>query len=293
MGVVEKMLLRCVILGATCALVANVGILTSQAKQVIKDSSSSVDAQLKTDVIGTSASEGQIFEAELPDDLQYKKWFLPKGTVFRGQVTKVRPSKCLGRPGYVVLNVDEAELPDGMRFDFDEQQYKPRNAKTHEKNALTLKQSVLTQLPTSAIGMGLTLPLSITGAASGWAMVPAGFGARMLAGSTFAMSKKSKYSNQPVPSRLANGALDGSGVVRLLGFVGKYPEPEYKSGDTVKLFFNPKGLHELFVASASHKFDNAVPLEPTGPVVAPPQQMEEPPNVVKTPGKEPQTATFP
>lgn len=278
--------------GMILSVIANAGILPCQAGQVIKNPKHPLDVRLKTDVWGSKAAEGQIFEAELGDNLRYKNWSLPAGTMFRGQVSVVKHSKHLGRPGYVVLNVDEAQLPDGTRFDFDPQLYKPRKAKLHDKNSLTMKQTVFQQLPSTALGLGATLPLTITGSVGGLAAVPIGLGVRMLSGSTFALSEKSKYKNQPVPVRVANGALDGSGLIRMLGFLNKYPEPEYKTGDTIKLYLNPKGLRELFVASSDNMQAKAIPVEPSGPMVAPPQK-EQPNNLVKTPAKEPQTATFP
>jgi hypothetical protein len=277
-------------IGLGLAFVINAAPLTSQAEeQSINHPKHSVNVRLNTDVWGTSAAEGQIFEAQLPEDLHYKTWELPKGTVFRGEVTTVKHSKHFGRPGYVVLNVEEAQLPDGTRFGFDA--YKPRNAKTHDKGALTFKQTVVQQLPTSLLGLGATLPITLTGAASGVSMIPVGVGVRMLSGSTFAMSRKSKYSAKPVPQRVAYGALDGSGLIRALGFVNKYPEPEYKAGDMIPLYFNPKGLHELFVASVEHDESKAMPLEPVGPLTIPGQS--QPNNVVKVPSQQPTTATFP
>jgi hypothetical protein len=277
--------------GILLLLITSMGLLPCRADQFIKNPKHSIDARLKTDVWGSKATEGQIFEAELGDALHYKTWSLPAGTVFRGQVSKVRESRHLGRPGYVVLTVDEAQLPGGERFAFNHQQYKPRNAKIHNKDSLTIKQNILQQMPSTALGLGLTLPLSITGAASGLAMTPAGLGVRMLTGSACALSEKSKYKNQPTPRRVAYGALDGSGVIRMLGFLGKYPEPEYKAGDSIKLHFNPHGLKAMFVAFAKNNQGKAVPLEPSGPMVEPPAQ--QPNNLVKTPSKEPQTATFP
>lgn len=289
---VEKALWRCSAIGLGLAFIANTIILTSEAaEQLINNPNSSVNVRLNTDVWGTSAAEGQIFEAELPESLHYKTWKLPKGTVFRGEVTKVRHSRHFGRPGYVILNVEEAQLPDGTRFGFES--YKARNAKTHDKEALTVKESVVQQLPTTVLGLGVTLPLSITGAASGVAMIPVGIGVRMVSGSAFAMSDKSKYKTKPVHQRVAYGAMDGSGLIRTIGFLGKYPEPEYKAGETIPLYFNPKGLEELFVASADNNEAKAVPLDPADPVTTPAQQQPTPSNVVKTPSQEPTTATFP
>lgn len=270
----------------------SVGIQPGWADQFLDDAKDSIDACLKTDVWGTQAAEGQIFEAELKESLHYKTWSLPAGTVFRGQVSTVRHSRVFGRAGYVVLNVEEAQLPDGTRFGLDPRQYKPRNVKIHEKNALTVEKTILQQMPASALGLAVTLPLSITGAASGVAMAPVGLGVRMLTGSMFALSEKSKYKHESVPGRLAYGALDGTGLIRAMSFFQKMPEPKLQTGEMVKLHLNPKGLQELFIASSENTLAKAMPLEPTGPLVEP---AHEPPpaNLVKTPSKEAQTATFP
>lgn len=270
----------------------------AQAVQIIKDPKQPVNVQLKTDILGGSVKKGQMFEAQLQEELRCEEWTLPAGTVFRGEVTKVSPSKTLGRPGYVVLNPDEAQLPDGTLLRMDPSKHRPHNKKTHHKTSLTFTQTALQQLPPSALGLAVTLPLSITGTAGGLATIPAGLGTRMLAGSSFAIlgGKKSKYHQKSVPEKVTYGALDGSGVIRLMGLMSKYPEPEYKAGETIKLYFNHHGLKEWFVASAKIRNNKAVPLEPEGPALIPQQQPNEPNNLVRmplSPQQTEQTATFP
>lgn len=293
---VGAFLQRMMVSSVVLSIALNATSIPAWAGQTIKNPSHPINAKLKTDVWGPTAQAGETFEAELSEDLHYKTWTLPSGTVFKGQVSKVQHSRTLGRPGYVVLNVDEAALPDGSTFEFDESKYKPRNAKLHEKEALTFTQSVVQQMPASAAGLGATLPLQLADAVSGTALIPVGLGVRMLAGATYRVFKpKTQYQKQGVPAQVAYGALEGSGIVRLMGLVSKYPEPEYKVGDIIKLHFNGKGLKDLFVASAQGLQNVAVPVTPQDPVVPPPakQEDDEPTNIVKTPTEQQESATGP
>jgi hypothetical protein len=226
-------------------LAGTVGI--SWAEQVLKCPRQGVEAQLKNDVQGATATPGQPFEAELQEDLRYKNWVLPAGTDFRGEITRVGHSKRFNRPGYVVLHVKEAALPNGSTFTFDEDKYKPRDKELHDPSALTFQQSLLTQLPYTLVALAVTVPLRYGADANGLALVPVGAGIRMVAGALF----RPKYKDEPVPRKLALGALDGSGIPRVVGFVSKYPEPNFHTGDTIKLYFNPNGLKDLFQSTSS------------------------------------------
>lgn len=277
---------RILALGMAASLALNAGL--PGWAEALKSTNHPVNVQLKSDVWGSKTSQGQAFIAELGDDLYYKNWSIPAGTTFRGEVTKVRHSRHFGRPGYVVLNVEEAELPNGAIFAFDSKKYEPCKAKIHHKTSLTATQTAIQQLPSSAVGLAVTLPLTLAAGVSGPVAIPIGFGARVLAGSGFAVMHP-KNKNKPVTQQVTQGAIDGSGIPRLVGFLNKYPEPEYKAGELIPLHFNPKGLEDLFVASAKVNPSQAMPLEPTDPVAPPSQQ----PNLVKSPKTEPTTATFP
>lgn len=222
----------------------------SWGEQVIKSPKKGVDVELKTDVSSASSTVGQPFEAELKDDLRYDNLTLPAGTDFRGEITKTAPSKHFGRPGYVVLQVREAVLPDGRSFEFDPGQYEPRDKKLHHPDTYTFPQLILTQMPYTLVALAVTIPLRYAADTDPIPLIVVGEGVRMGAGAVAGLFRP-RYKNEPVPRKIALGALDGSGVPRIVGFLGKYPEPNYHAGDHIKLYFNPNGLTALMESAST------------------------------------------
>lgn len=216
----------------------------SWAEQVIKSTGRGINVQLKTDVQGATATQGQPFDAVLADNLRYKSWELPAGTDFKGEISQVGHSKHFGRPGYVVLHVEQATLPNGTTFTFDPGKYKPRDKKLHNPDAQTFLQSAAIQAGYSVVSAAVTVPLYYATDTDALPLLVVGEGVRMAAGAVFGLVRP-KYRGEPVVRKLTLGALDGSGVPRLVNFIGKYPEPNYHSGDTVKLYLNPDGLKDL------------------------------------------------
>lgn len=217
----------------------------AQAEIVLKNLKKGIPVQLKTDVNGVSATHGQLFEGELPDTVRYKNWTLPAGTDFKGQISDVKHSRIFNRPGYVVLQVDEATLPNGQTMNLDPAKYEPPGRKTRHPEALTLLQAAAVQLPYTLIALAVTVPLTYGADADGLSMVAVGEAIRVGAGAVFGLVRP-KFRNEPVARKLALGALDGSGIPRVVGFFGKYPEPDLHSGDQVTIYPNEQALMTLF-----------------------------------------------
>jgi hypothetical protein len=224
-------------------LAGSIGL--SWAEQVIRCPWHGVNAQLKTDVQGATATQGQPFDAALSEDVRYKNWVLPVGTDFKGEITQVGHSKRFGRPGYVVMDVEQATLPNGTTFTFDPSKYRPRHKKLHNPEAQTFPQAAAIQASYTAVSLAVTLPLYYGTKTDALPLFAVGEGVRMLAGAAFGLVRP-KYKNEPVARKFTLGALDGSGIPRVVGFFTKYPEPDYHAGDTVKLYLNPHGLKDLF-----------------------------------------------
>jgi len=227
------------------------------ADQTLHCPKQGIDVQLKTDVQGATAAQGQPFEAALTDDVHYKNWALPTGTDFKGEITRVGHSKHFGRPGYVVLHVQQATLPNGETFSFDSAKYKPHDQKVRNPKAETFRQSVFRQTAYSAVSAAVTLPLFYATKTDALPLFVVGEGIRMATGAVVGLFRP-KYRSEPVARKLTLGALDGSGIPRVVGFFGKYPEPNYHAGDTVKLYFNPDGLKDLFQSTSANAANAAL-----------------------------------
>lgn len=239
-------------------LLTTVGL--AGAEQVLKSPKRGVEVQLKNDVKQVNVKPGDPFSAQLGDTLRYKEWSLPAGTEFRGVVTESSPSHLFGRPGYVGMEVHEAVLPDGRTFEFDPAKYKSRNYRLHHPETYTFPELVLTQIPYSATSLGVTIPLYYAGGVGAGPCVIIGTGVRMLTGSVAAFFMP-HFKHEPPARKVALGALDGSGVTRIVGFLGKYPVPDFHTGDTVKVYFNPDGLKDLFQSTGSASLQTQAKLQ--------------------------------
>lgn len=237
--------------GIVLSLLIGLSGVPAMAEQVIGDLDDGVSATLKTDIDSKTAQSGQTFEAQLGDAVRYKDQTLPAGTAFRGQITKVQP-------GYVTLEVQEATLPSGQGFSFAPEKYTPRDKKTamgtSGRGRIFLKGTV-EQAPYTAAGLATTIPLRVTEAVTGPALIPIGLGVRMLTGATVGIFRHSgRYENKPAGYRVVRGALDGSGIPRIVSFItGRSDDAptQMAAGDSVKLYFNEDGLRDLFQTADS------------------------------------------
>jgi len=220
----------------------------SWADQTIRNLKRPVAVQLETPVQNATATVGQAFAAKTTEPVHYKNYTLPAGTEFKGHITKLAHSKHFGRPGYAILQTDSATLPSGQTLNFDSAQYKPRNRALHHPDTETFLQSVAIQLPYTLVSMGVTLPLYYVFDVDWRPLLLVGEGVRIAAGGLFGLVRP-KFRKEPVPRKIALGMLDGSGIPRVVNFIGTYPEPDYHQGDQIKLYLPPQGLNDLMQAS--------------------------------------------
>ncbi len=227
-------------LGLVLLLSAPVG----WAEQVLHSLKSPLQVQLQTSVNGATASVGQPFQASLAASVRYHQWTLPAGTQFAGHIARVVHSRHFGRPGAVLLQTDNAVLPGGDVFKFDAAHYTPRRNVLRDVDAETFPQSVVHQSAYSVASAGVTVPLYYAAGVSAGPALVIGQGVRILAGALVGLVRP-KFRQEPVPRQLALGGLDGSGIPRVVHFIGTYPDPNYGVGATVKLYLPPQGLQDL------------------------------------------------
>jgi hypothetical protein len=227
-----------------CAVLLLEGHTTGAwADQTIKNLHQGVKANLSTDLRNGTDLTGQPFEASLPESLHYKEWTLPSGTRFHGEVVRTKASKHFGRPGYMVLNVKEAQLPNGQTISLDS--YKPRNTKVYNTEVVPFSKSLAAQLPFTAMTTGISVPLHVAADISSASVLPINIGARAVAGSLWGLYDP-KRRNLPPQERIVYGLNQGLGVITVNNFLSKRPEPDFKAGDPVPLYFNRAALKELF-----------------------------------------------
>lgn len=217
----------------------------SWADQTIRNLKRPIQVQLETPVQSGNTTIGQPFAAKLAEPVHYKNLTLPAGTEFKGHVAKFGHSKHFGRPGYVVLQTDEATLPSGQTMAFDPAKYKPTQRALRDPSSETFFQSVGIQSLYTTCSLGVTVPLHYAGGVDWLPLLAVGEGVRIAAGALFGLVRP-KFRNEPVPRKIALGALDGSGIPRVVNFIGTYPEADYHPGDSIKLYLNPRGLGDLF-----------------------------------------------
>ncbi len=220
------------------------------ATQVLKDLDDPIRVELQSDVSAANAQVGQEFSAVLNEDVQYANWSIPQGTAFKGAVARIGRSHPLSRPGYVLLQVHGATLPDGRSYDFRPQLYEPRKKRLHHPDAETLKQTVIRQLPYTAVSVGTSVPLSTATDMNRWVIMPIALGARMALGAGMALFNDRLDGHNPL-YKMGYGMWEGTGVPRAWKFITKDPEPDFHPGDTIPLYFNQKALELFFKTAAS------------------------------------------
>src|SRR5690606_14329125 len=82
----------------------------AMAGQTLEDAKDPLVVRLENTLDVTAVQTGAPFKAVLTEDYEYQGKTLPAETIFTGVVERVGLSKPLARPGYVVLDVQTAQL---------------------------------------------------------------------------------------------------------------------------------------------------------------------------------------
>ena len=237
--------LACPLLSLSLIIAAlTIATPNSDAQHELKSLKEGLSIQLQTDIDGETAEKGDIVKGILVEDYVYNGMTLNAGTKFSGTVNKTKDSHHLARPGYIVLHVNQATLPNGhtMGFQEDDNHNKP----IYHEEANTPKRIVVKSLPFFLVNAATTLPLRVASTVPG---LPIGFASKMALGVAKEYWRKDKDPNRPNRYKVGYGMLVGSGIPGIMFIGAKRPEPELKSGDTVDIYLDPDGLEELFKAS--------------------------------------------
>jgi hypothetical protein len=166
------------------------------------------------------SKENDVFEATLDQDYASGDRVIPKGTVIRGFVTEVKPSRNFGRPGSVSLSLKEAVLPSGEVHTFKV----PQTSVVRHNKAATVPKLLKNALPFMAVGLADGIPLAAATDLAAYVVMPISAGARMTAGAIWEESKKD---DRPMYRKIGYGMLRGTGYTGAKAFITKQPEPNF------------------------------------------------------------------
>lgn len=219
------------------------------AEQVIHNLDQALESTLQNDLREHDNLVGQPFEASLTQAVRYRTWTLPEGTLFRGEVSREKPSKHFNRPGYVVLHVHEMEWPNGDSLSLS--QYPDRNTKVYNPKSVTFGKNIYDQLPFTALNTTVSVALRTATYVSGAAVFPINVGARAAVGAVWGYYDP-KNKNMPKPTRISYGINKGLGVITINRFLDKMPAPDFRTGDSIPIHLNAKALEHAFMQSDRH-----------------------------------------
>ncbi len=251
----------------------------------INDQSVPIEIRLSQDLNTETVHYGDPFEGTLTKSYQFGNNVLPEGTIMRGRVEGAHPSMILGMPGYVSLDIHEAQLPDGKLYNFGAKENHPQTKKYHHPKAPTGTGIMKAAIPFSLVSAADSIPLTLATSMSTWQIFPISLAARMALGVGYELSDKSKNSpaqKYPTHTRVGYGMLRGTGLTGVYQMVTTGPEPDLRKGSVIAVNLSKAEMNQLFVAgnpaSSNPNADQTANEEPKAvPITTPlPLQTLEP-----------------
>ncbi|MBY0404648.1 MAG: hypothetical protein K2X66_12165 [Cyanobacteria bacterium] len=188
---------------------------------------------------------GAAFEGVLAEPYATVDGMIPQGTVLKGIVSSVKPSRRFTRPGFFILKLDEMILPTGETHQMalvdgvGTESYKI----THSK-AKTFKRYVKKSLPLQIAYYGVGIPLFLTTNLSNLSLLGIDTASRSLAGIVVETLSKEDPSKS-LGSRIAYGAFRGTGIPGVYGFIQKDQNLEINPGQVISLRLPPETLQGM------------------------------------------------
>ncbi len=202
--------------------------------------------QLKTPLNATTVEVGDTFDAVLPFDHEYEDLILPKGTKFHGTVVESDVSQPFARPGFIVLNVDIATLPNGLVFTMDENDYEAPEKDIHHPKGLTIVRKGAQSLGFFLVSLGTSMPLNLAAGMGDFASVPLSFASKMAYGAILENTRKDPEDDRSRIHKTLFGMSRGTGVPGSYHFLHPSPNPDFQEDDFIKLHLNPRAMDALF-----------------------------------------------
>jgi len=185
----------------------------------------------------------------------------------------------LGMPGYVVLEIDEAQLPTGTVHHFDPNGTVPKSSRIMNPNAHSGKKLFKDNLPYTILSTAISVPLQFATGFSSWAILPITLGSRMAFGVANQVSHRNQTATNQTATMQANGTqnqqsasmtsavgqglMQGSGLNSAYYFLTAAPEPVLTEGTVIPLHFRQTDLASLFTAAdetTAHQPEQSIPI---------------------------------
>lgn len=264
--------------GGLLAALAGLSAISSMmaAEQTLTSTEQPMQLKLTTSLKVETAHYGDHFEGQLVDSYQLNGKSLPAGTLFKGHVERAHKSMPFGMPGYVVLEIDEAQMPSGTIHHFDHDGPSPKSDRIMNPKARSGKKLFKDNLPYTIISTATSIPLKYAAGMSSGVILPIAMGGRIATG--IAMQLKNHH-NQPDPktvsqptsatsptlaSSVGQGIMQGSGLTSAYYFLTAAPEPILSEGSVIPLHFRSQDMADLFSAGeTSATYTEATILKPT------------------------------
>ncbi len=236
------------------------GMAASLAQQSPVEADQPLQVKLTTTLNAETAHYGDPFTGVLTEDYTLHGKSLPQGTVFKGHVQRARKSLPLGMPGYVVLDIDEAQLPSGVIHHFEQGKTAPKTNRIVNPSVKSRAAMLKDSSPYTAISTATSIPLRYAAGFNSWTIVPIALGSRIALGVAMHLknhhqqalaqsSAKHSATSLIVNSPVTQGIVDGSGLNAAYYFLSTAPEPVLTEGTVLPLHFKTQDLNSLLSAA--------------------------------------------
>lgn len=249
---------RLLVAGLMAAVTGFSTLPPALAEQTLSSADQPLQVKLTTSLNAETSHFGDKFEGVLTDSYQLGDKALPVGTVFKGSVQSARKSMPLGMPGYVVLEIDEAQFPSGVVHHFEHGSTAPKSARIVNPKASNGKKLFKDSLPYTIISTATSVPLKYAAGFSSWIILPIALGSRVALGVAMQMKNKNQSNvvqNQPtgatgtpIATKVKTGIMQGSGLNSAYYFLTAAPEPVLTQGTVIPLHFRSQDMASLFGA---------------------------------------------
>jgi hypothetical protein len=243
---------RVLFAGLLAAITGFSAVSAVLAEQPLNSSDQPLQVKLTTPLNAETSHYGDKFEGVLTEAYSIKDKALPEGTLFRGRVQRARKSLPFGMPGFVVLQIDEAQLPSGVVHHFESAGSAPQSSRVMNPTANTRAKIFKGAMPYTIISTATSVPLKYAAGFSSWTILPIALGSRIALGVAMQMKNKNKQNLVqnptnafPVHSTVGKGILEGSGLNTAYYFLSTSPEPVLSEGAVVPLHFRSQDLADL------------------------------------------------
>lgn len=221
------------------------------ADKVLKNLREPISVQVQSEYDSKTTNKGQAFQGVTTEDYVYQNSTLPAGTVFKGFVQEVKPSRRYARPGYFVMDIQQVVLPSGESHQMSLVQGMGAESqgvdtkKINNKKARTVKRFVKESLPMQLASSGTSIPLGVATSLNGGIVFAIATGARMTAGAVVELMKDERQNG--VTDKIVYGMWRGTGIPGTYEFFNKDKQAHFNEGAMMPLRMDPDAVKGLFM----------------------------------------------